>query len=923
MHVLVYTAAGRFAYDFEAVNFVMLQLKKMIPDATDTTRHGIWFRAGEQIRAPLGSYSCDLEGKPSHSAYNNTSGVMAAEVCRRRLSVQHGVSDLFESAMSEEFADATWTPFKYSGCKDVSKAYMAAAAATTDVCLPYAVAQYILHFHAAWISVMLQPSTSLSPLISAPEMSSSSSSSSSSFFFFFFNMRGNSCTQLMYAFRVPRKKGLATLLQQGVGDTSPSGNICMLGPETCSCKIRLSLFSSRLGGAVAKGLRVVWWVPGSTPHIWRRPEIPDKQERARLPSDPVYKMKAPTHFFGIREDGQHGHQQPQPQPQPQPPPPPPPQELPATASSANTPHSAAPPKKKRNLPGNPSKYLSLFSFTSFLVASTSRNINVCFLVSLCFLSPLNFFKKSQPIVKSMRSRAQHLCECSLSLSLALYTRSIMLPDPDAEVIALSPKTLLATNRFVCEVCNKGFQREQNLQLHRRGHNLPWKLKQKNPNEVRRRVYLCPEPTCVHHDPSRALGDLTGIKKHYCRKHGEKKWKCDKCSKRYAVQSDWKAHSKICGTREYRCDCGTLFSRRDSFITHRAFCDALAQESARLPVGMNTISSHLYGGRGINLGLPQLSSLQDQAQPSADLLHLRGGSGAGQFDHLNAASFRQPHQLAHSSPFFLGGGPNQGFGEDPQLLKPFHGMMQLPDLQTNANASSSSSAAAAAGNLFNLGFFSNTGSSSTMNNGSDAGGHFLGPDQFSNAGGGTEAMSLFTGDLMSNHADTTMSSLYNPSVHAESVVPQMSATALLQKAAQMGATSSGGSGSSMLRGLTATFSAGGGGGESSRTRVGNENHFQDIMNSLANGNGGVFGGFNQGLDGMGENKLHRNLSMAGFGGSDRLTRDFLGVGGMMRSMVGGIPQREQQHLGIDTTSSMDHSEMKSGSSTRSLGGGRLQ
>ncbi|VAI59365.1 unnamed protein product [Triticum turgidum subsp. durum] len=136
-----------------------------------------------------------------------------------------------------------------------------------------------------------------------------------------------------------------------------------------------------------------------------------------------------------------------------------------------------------------------------------------------------------------------------------------MPDPDAEVIALSPKTLMATNRFVCEVCNKGFQREQNLQLHRRGHNLPWKLKQKDPNQVqRRRVYLCPEPTCVHHEPGRALGDLTGIKKHFCRKHGEKKWKCDKCAKRYAVQSDWKAHSKICGTREYRCDCGTLFSR---------------------------------------------------------------------------------------------------------------------------------------------------------------------------------------------------------------------------------------------------------------------------------------------------------------------------------------------------------------------------
>ncbi|MQL90500.1 hypothetical protein Taro_023091, partial [Colocasia esculenta] len=153
--------------------------------------------------------------------------------------------------------------------------------------------------------------------------------------------------------------------------------------------------------------------------------------------------------------------------------------------------------------------------------------------------------------------------------------------PEAEVIALSPKTLLATNRFLCEICGKGFQRDQNLQLHRRGHNLPWKLRQRSTEDRKKRVYVCPEKSCIHHHPSRALGDLTGIKKHFCRKHGEKKWKCDKCSKRYAVQSDWKAHSKTCGTRQYRCDCGTLFSRRDSFITHRAFCDALAAETARI------------------------------------------------------------------------------------------------------------------------------------------------------------------------------------------------------------------------------------------------------------------------------------------------------------------------------------------------------
>ncbi|CAN6559780.1 unnamed protein product [Malus baccata var. baccata] len=170
------------------------------------------------------------------------------------------------------------------------------------------------------------------------------------------------------------------------------------------------------------------------------------------------------------------------------------------------------------------------------------------------------------------------------------------PDPDAEVIAMSPKSLMATNRFVCEVCNKGFQRDQNLQLHRRGHNLPWKLKQRSKTEViRKKVYVCPEKTCVHHEPSRALGDLTGIKKHFSRKHGEKKWKCGKCSKKYAVQSDWKAHSKVCGTREYRCDCGTLFSRKDSFITHRAFCDALAAEQSARFCSASTINPSFMNG----------------------------------------------------------------------------------------------------------------------------------------------------------------------------------------------------------------------------------------------------------------------------------------------------------------------------------------
>ncbi|KAJ7981520.1 Zinc finger protein [Quillaja saponaria] len=190
------------------------------------------------------------------------------------------------------------------------------------------------------------------------------------------------------------------------------------------------------------------------------------------------------------------------------------------------------------------------------------------------------------------------------------------PDPEAEVIALSPKALMATNRFLCEICGKGFQRDQNLQLHRRGHNLPWKLKQRTSKEIRKRVYVCPEKTCVHHHPSRALGDLTGIKKHFCRKHGEKKWKCEKCSKRYAVQSDWKAHSKTCGTREYKCDCGTVFSRRDSFITHRAFCDALAEETAKVKAVSNMNNTVLPGNISYNImGPSQGPSMAKQYFPS--------------------------------------------------------------------------------------------------------------------------------------------------------------------------------------------------------------------------------------------------------------------------------------------------------------------
>ncbi|VAI07904.1 unnamed protein product [Triticum turgidum subsp. durum] len=154
------------------------------------------------------------------------------------------------------------------------------------------------------------------------------------------------------------------------------------------------------------------------------------------------------------------------------------------------------------------------------------------------------------------------------------------PDPDAEVVALTPRTLLESDRYVCEICGQGFQREQNLQMHRRRHKVPWRLVKRAPapsagedggagtaggagatTVPRKRVFVCPEPSCLHHDPAHALGDLVGIKKHFRRKHGgRRQWVCARCAKGYAVQSDYKAHLKTCGTRGHSCDCGRVFSR---------------------------------------------------------------------------------------------------------------------------------------------------------------------------------------------------------------------------------------------------------------------------------------------------------------------------------------------------------------------------
>ncbi|KAK1423748.1 hypothetical protein QVD17_19056 [Tagetes erecta] len=368
--------------------------------------------------------------------------------------------------------------------------------------------------------------------------------------------------------------------------------------------------------------------------------------------------------------------------------------------------------------------------------------------------------------------------------------------PDAEIIALSPHTLMTKDRFVCEVCLRGFPREQNLELHKRGHNLPWRLRQ-NTNQnrhARRKLYICPEPSCVHHDPSHALGDLTGIKKHYSRKHGEKTLKCKKCGRMYAVQSDLKAHAKVCGSKEYRCPCGMFFASRETFVAHRVSCETLANG--------------------------------DVSGPSPALTSMGFGSSNASQTSLTLNPF-STHAPIQTNPSITIPKTMSQFGQTSQnnnnIITPSSPFYHLPSLNQDNQYKYN-------GNADHTSFFTNLNTSTHHN------------------------LDIFSG----NYGFTT------------ATTPQLSATALLQKASLLGSTWSNNN-SSFATSFSSSYANSGYGIATSESNV-VPNYFSNGFTSLLNLNADA--SYN-------EQEQYQPFGNMGFqesSGTVAFTRDFLGVGG---------------------------------------------
>lgn len=160
-------------------------------------------------------------------------------------------------------------------------------------------------------------------------------------------------------------------------------------------------------------------------------------------------------------------------------------------------------------------------------------------------------------------------------------------EPDGEIMEIDAVELMAEHVHFCEICGKGFRRDANLRMHMRAHGDRFKTLEsltKPDGRVatgaigpgRQVRFSCPFLSCrrnKNHPRFRPLKTTVCVRNHFRRSHCPKMYTCDVCNKKsFSVVADLKSHRKSCGASQWRCTCGTSFSRKDKLFGHITLFD---------------------------------------------------------------------------------------------------------------------------------------------------------------------------------------------------------------------------------------------------------------------------------------------------------------------------------------------------------------